>query len=339
MPFGGSTATSRSAGASSSTIRSATATRSHGIDQNGRSLAKFYEYRDLRPGAVLEFLAIHRNQRWPLPDRPRRQERRLRRSELLARRVEGRPALLQLRLGPDAASLQHERADFLSRCRDHQSDAAAGLRSGRHRREHRVRSSIRPISASSATPRRPIIVGPRTMPGTSRRTTRICIASARRSTALSALAPPRFGYGATQVPRPVDDVTQNYGLNGEYVGTSPWGKRFNLKLAYNGSDYTDDFTSYTIARPDHRRRHNPDLSLGNRHGRATMPTRSAERSAPICRGTAAMSARVSYSMMRQNEAFIPMSTQNPGVPASGIEPERRHQHVVEQQHPHHQDHA
>ncbi len=54
---------------------------------------------------------------------------------------------------------------------------------------------------------------------------------------------------AVQVPRPVDDTTQNYGLNGEYVGTSPWGKRFNFKLAYNGSTYTDAFTSYTVQSP------------------------------------------------------------------------------------------
>ena len=47
----------------------------------------------------------------------------------------------------------------------------------------------------------------------------------------------------------MDDTTQNFGVNGEYVGTSPWGKRFNFKLAYNGSVYTDDFTSYTIADP------------------------------------------------------------------------------------------
>ena len=48
------------------------------------------------------------------------------------------------------------------------------------------------------------------------------------------------GSSATQVPKPVDDTTQNYGVNGEYAGTSPWGKKFTVKLAYNGSQYTDN---------------------------------------------------------------------------------------------------
>ena len=37
-----------------------------------------------------------------------------------------------------------------------------------------------------------------------------------------------FSWGTSGVrvdaPKPVDDVTQNYGLNGEYAGTSPWGQ-------------------------------------------------------------------------------------------------------------------
>ena len=36
-----------------------------------------------------------------------------------------------------------------------------------------------------------------------------------------------------QLPRPVDDTTQNYGLNGEYAGTSPWGQRFVAKVGYS----------------------------------------------------------------------------------------------------------
>ncbi len=62
-----------------------------------------------------------------------------------------------------------------------------------------------------------------------------------------------FSWGTSGVrvdaPKPVDDVTQNYGLNGEYAGTSPWGKKFNFKLAYNGSTYTDANSSYTIQNP------------------------------------------------------------------------------------------
>ena len=32
-----------------------------------------------------------------------------------------------------------------------------------------------------------------------------------------------------QVPKPVDDTTQNFGINGEYKGTSPWGKILHLQ--------------------------------------------------------------------------------------------------------------
>ena len=53
----------------------------------------------------------------------------------------------------------------------------------------------------------------------------------------------------TQVTKPVADTTQNYGLNGEYAGTSPWNKKFTFKLAYNGSQYSDDYSSYTVQSP------------------------------------------------------------------------------------------
>ncbi len=124
---------------------------------------------------------------------------------------------------------------FYQRGRHHRPDAAARFRPGRDRRcnswkHHAVSQSVR--SWHQARYRHPLkFVGPRMMPGTSRRTTPICTAPARRLTAWSALAtPPRFGYGGTQVPRPVDDVTQNYGVNGEYVGTSPWGKAVQFQI-------------------------------------------------------------------------------------------------------------
>src|SRR5262245_49046879 len=36
------------------------------------------------------------------------------------------------------------------------------------------------------------------------------------------------------VPKPVADTTQNFGVNGEYEGTSLWNQAYNLKLAYGG---------------------------------------------------------------------------------------------------------
>ena len=52
-----------------------------------------------------------------------------------------------------------------------------------------------------------------------------------------------------QVPKPVDDTTQNFGINGEYQGTSPWGKLFTVKVGYAGSIYQDASNAYNVANP------------------------------------------------------------------------------------------
>ncbi len=92
-----------------------------------------------------------------------------------------------------------------------------------------------------------IIAGHRPTPGTSRPTTRTCTGPARRLTAWSST--PRHSGIRVDAPKPVDDTTQNFGLNGEYAGTSPWGKKFNFKVGYSGSVYQDDSNSYTVQNP------------------------------------------------------------------------------------------
>jgi Putative outer membrane beta-barrel porin, MtrB/PioB len=52
-----------------------------------------------------------------------------------------------------------------------------------------------------------------------------------------------------EVPAPVNDTTQNFGTNGEYAGTSPWNQRYTVKVAYNGSLYTDNISNYTVQNP------------------------------------------------------------------------------------------
>jgi MtrB/PioB family decaheme-associated outer membrane protein len=130
-----------------------------------------------------------------------------------------------------------------------------------------------------------------------------------------------FGAGGpytVTVPRPVDDTTQNYGVNGEYAGTSPWGKRLTIKLAYNGSNYDDDFSSYTIQ--------NPFSGLGTTSQPARLSTWPSNRADAF---SATMGAdlpwdsryvgHLSYDMMRQNESFIPMTTgANFILPASSL---------------------
>jgi MtrB/PioB family decaheme-associated outer membrane protein len=127
---------------------------------------------------------------------------------------------------------------------------------------------------------------------------------------------------AIQVPKPVDDTTQNYGLNGEYAGTSPWGKKFTVKLAYNGSTYTDNLSSYTIE--------NPFTSASSSAGTSPFarmslwPSNNANAFGGTTGADLPWNSRyvgtVNYTMMRQNEAFIPMTFQNPGfaLPASSL---------------------
>jgi MtrB/PioB family decaheme-associated outer membrane protein len=140
-----------------------------------------------------------------------------------------------------------------------------------------------------------------------------------------------FGGGAlgpvSQVTAPVADTTQNYGLSGEYAGVSPWGKKFTAKLGYGGSTYTDDLQSYTVQ--------NPFCITG---AAACAPGSAAplalvsmppSNQANAFTGTFAadlpMQSRymgtVSYQMMRQNQAFQPFTINpNTGVLINGQNP-------------------
>jgi MtrB/PioB family decaheme-associated outer membrane protein len=128
--------------------------------------------------------------------------------------------------------------------------------------------------------------------------------------------------GGVQVPKPVSDTTQNFGVNGEYVGTSLWGQKYVFKVGYKGSQYTDDYSSYTVQSP---------YCTGDTCNTGTSGTLSpfAQMSLPPSNQANAVNATlaadlpwksryagtVSYAMMTQNAAFIPM-TNNPTAPAA-----------------------
>ena len=116
----------------------------------------------------------------------------------------------------------------------------------------------------------------------------------------------------SEVAAPVNDSTQNFGVNGEYAGTSPWGKKFNIKLAYNGSIYqgnaffdvdspfpgaTDPFVGRMSGDPDNQ---------------ANMFTGTIGADLPL---NSRYMGTVSYNMMRQNDAYLPF-TVNPGLARS-----------------------
>ncbi len=56
------------------------------------------------------------------------------------------------------------------------------------------------------------------------------------------------GNQPNQIPIPIDDTTQNYGVNGERIGNTPWGK-YTFKLGYTGSTYTDNISAIFVQNP------------------------------------------------------------------------------------------
>jgi len=129
------------------------------------------------------------------------------------------------------------------------------------------------------------------------------------------------GSSAVQVPRPVDDTTQNYGVNGEYSGTAPWGKKITVKLAYNGSQYTDNLSNYLIENPyNPNNPPSPNATVGQSpFARMSLPPSNNMNAVggTIAAGLpwdSRYAGVVNYSMMRQNDAFQPMSFQVPGFP-------------------------
>jgi MtrB/PioB family decaheme-associated outer membrane protein len=140
-----------------------------------------------------------------------------------------------------------------------------------------------------------------------------------------------FSWGTNGVrvdtTKPVNDRTQNYGVGGEYAGTSPWGKNFNLKIAYNGSTYSEGNESYTIENP-----FCPTGAVANGcargggGGTALTSSPLALMSLPPDNQANAVSGTlgadlpfksrymgtVTYNMMRQNQAFQPF-TITPGL--------------------------
>ena len=118
-------------------------------------------------------------------------------------------------------------------------------------------------------------------------------------------------------PKPIDDTTRNFGASGEYAGTSPWNQKFNLKLAYGGSTYDDSLNSYTVA--------NPFCPTGagadncSRTGSVSSPlalmSTDPSNQANMFTGTVGIDlplksrymGTLSYNMMRQNDAFLPFT--------------------------------
>jgi MtrB/PioB family decaheme-associated outer membrane protein len=127
------------------------------------------------------------------------------------------------------------------------------------------------------------------------------------------------------VAKPIADTTQNFGVNGEYSGTSAWGKKFNAMVGYNGSVYQDDFNNYTVQNPFCAGL----VCAGNGNITSPLAMMSTPPNNQMNGVTGTFGAdlplnsrymgTVAYSGMRQNDPFIPFASNGiPGLTVSGL---------------------
>jgi len=118
--------------------------------------------------------------------------------------------------------------------------------------------------------------------------------------------------------KPVDDTTQNFGLNGEYAGTSPWNQKFNFKLGYGGSVYKDANSSYTVQNPFCQDTGGLSACPGTGNSGSfkteqvpLWPDNQANGFTATLGADLPLKSRymgtASYTMMRQNQNFLPYS--------------------------------
>src|SRR6516165_731190 len=133
------------------------------------------------------------------------------------------------------------------------------------------------------------------------------------------------GFQPTEVPAPVDDNTQNFGASGEYAGTAPWGGKYTFKVAYNGSVYHDNMSSYTVQNPFFPTLASCPLTQANcvSAQMSTPPSNSADGGSATATAELPWSSRYagtfSYVRMEQDDSFIPM-TNNPNAVTSPFGP-------------------
>jgi hypothetical protein len=136
------------------------------------------------------------------------------------------------------------------------------------------------------------------------------------------------GNQANQIPVPIDDTTQNYGVNGERIGNTPWGK-YTFKLAYSGSTYTENISSFFVQNPFFPSLANCLPNVGTTAGTAncvagqmsTPPSNQANSVSGTLGADLPLNTRytgtISFTNMTQNDPFLPM-TNNPNAGLTGI---------------------
>lgn len=121
-----------------------------------------------------------------------------------------------------------------------------------------------------------------------------------------------------ELPKPVDDTTQNGNFSGEYSGSTPWGKPFNVAFGYGFSIYKTDFNSVTFQNPWNTV-NTAVYPLWNRYG--LFPDNNAQTFSLTTGVGLPWNSRymgtVQYTIAKQDDTFLP-STINPLVAAATL---------------------
>jgi MtrB/PioB family decaheme-associated outer membrane protein len=114
-----------------------------------------------------------------------------------------------------------------------------------------------------------------------------------------------FPTNIVEAIQPIDDRTQNINATGQYIGTSPWGKKWIANLKYSGSFYDDSLKTLGVENPFCLTSAGgcfPNLQL------SLYPSNSANAftlsNAVDLPWQSRFANTIQYNMMRQNDTFV-----------------------------------
>jgi MtrB/PioB family decaheme-associated outer membrane protein len=115
---------------------------------------------------------------------------------------------------------------------------------------------------------------------------------------------------AIQLPAPISFRTEDFSASGQYFGTYGDNKKFNINLAYGGSIFGDDISSFTWDNPFVLT--NSSYPGFSNEGRNSLPPDNQAHRFTLTSGIdlpfdSRYMGTVEYGMMRQNDAFIPFT--------------------------------
>jgi MtrB/PioB family decaheme-associated outer membrane protein len=126
------------------------------------------------------------------------------------------------------------------------------------------------------------------------------------------------GFNTLELPAPVSYSTQNFSASAQYVGRLTPERHWSLSLAYNGSIFHNDLDSFTFDNP-FRLSAPAGANTANEGRNSLPPSNESHRYTLTGAIDLPFSSRyvgtVSYSLMRQNEQFLPF-TINPTILSS-----------------------